>query len=121
MSAFQEVTVDSGYKVRDAILMALNEVYGPAEVLQRDWYFCKMWSSQHNSYSVDANMQLVVDILSLVAFAHRYEGQSNRAKYYGKTLFNEIHSMIWMVHPGGSTAEYAAERVCHILNVEKGD
>lgn len=112
--------VRSEYDLRDSVLNALNEVYAP-DFAGKDWYVCHNYVAGRNkgSYALEVNLQLVTDIFALIAFAAIDPENNTRQQYYGETMFSRIHEKIWIVHPGGSTAEYAAEKVCAILNIPK--
>ena len=109
--------IRNGTDVRDSLLNALNSVYA-ANYEGKDWYVCKY---ERGSASLDMNIQLVTDILALLAFTNIDPENNTRQKYYGETAWSEIRNMIWMVHSGGSTADYATDKIADILNITKED
>lgn len=109
----------SEYDVRDGVLAALIDTYGPLEVQGKTWYPVKFWARDNDSYTADLCLQLTTDILALYAYAHIDPEHDHRAKYYGETMFYRVLNMLWAAFPGGGTASHAAERVGKVLGFAK--
>lgn len=101
------------YDIRDGVLNALLDTYYGEH--PRGWHNVKY----KDNYTVDVCMQLTTDILALYVWADI--GDGHVAKHYREpeVMLNEIQQLIWMVFPGGSTAEIAAKRVGTVLGLEQ--
>lgn len=105
--------------VRDGVLDALVRTYGPQECEGKGWYFTKMYTHKHNNYTADVCLQMSVDILALLAWAQFAGPQLRmRVEHFEEDRLGEIQNLIWMVMPGGGTAEIAAKRVCDAIGID---
>ena len=110
--------IKSEYDLRDQILMCLTDTYA-RDVKGKGWYDVRY--SKDMGINGGMCLQLVTDILAVFAYAHVDPENDQKQKYYGETMFNRIHNIIWTTFPGGSTAEAVAKDICKILNVEVDD
>lgn len=96
---------------RDIIFRELNKVY-----LRENGSSGLGWYDKGNGGS-ELNRSLTIQILNHLAMLYCLKPGDKKHDYYHRTVRHEITSLIWMVWPGGSTAEYAANQVCDALGI----
>jgi ABC-type cobalt transport system substrate-binding protein len=91
---------------KEKIFDALSEVYAP-DKKDRGW-----WGGSDRNSMVHV---CTVEVLDKIAEAY-FEPNEAKREYLLRTLDNEIRTTIWMMFPGGTTAEYAAKKVMEALH-----
>lgn len=97
---------------REIIFRELNTVY-----LKEQGASGVNWYGRGNG-GTELNRSITIQILDLLARLYVMKPEHREYEYYHRTIKREITNLIWMVWPGGSTAEYFAERIIRELGIE---
>lgn len=101
------------YTPHDKVYNALNRVYGT------DRTDAKSETRFYDTFFREPTMVHAATISVLSAFTEAYtETDEKRREYRDRNIFREVTLAIWNVFPGGTTAEFAAERVFEALGME---
>lgn len=100
----------SAIDLRDGIYHAITSTYNSGDT--GGWY------AANNSWQAK---EVTTAILAHIAWVHVMDESEEKTEYYENTMFNEIHQIIWISYPGGTTAAHCAAKICRLLSVEVPD
>lgn len=98
------------YTPKDKVFNALCHVYRPGA--QEDVEY-KWWDGHDRTTMIHV---ATIEVLDAIAEAH-CEPDAEKRKYFEGRLDDEITLRIWNMFPGGTTAEYASNKVCLALGI----